>query len=96
MSPPFLGCFDPILFILAARGTEHSGCVYTCPSVALVKIFVQGRLSGTIDDKKLKKCLFTYNNCYNGKNNVSGRGEYRVAKPHRYILPYEILYCDTY
>ena len=31
-------------------------------------MFVQGRISGTIDDRKLKKCLLTYN----GENNVSG------------------------
>ena len=34
-------------------------CVH--PSVAQVKIFVQGRISGTIDDRKLKKRLLTYN-----------------------------------
>ena len=51
-----------------AGGIERSGCAYIRPSVAEVKIFVQGRISGTIDDRKLKKCLLTYN----GENNVSG------------------------
>ena len=57
-------------------GIEHSGCAYMRPSihpcirlsVAQIKIFVQGRISGTIDDRKLKKHLLTYN----GENNVSG------------------------
>ena len=51
-----------------ATGIERSGCAYIHPSVAQVKIFVQGRISGTIDDRKLKKRLLTYN----GENNVSG------------------------
>ena len=51
-----------------ATGIKHSGCAYIRPSVAQVKIFVQGRISGTIDDRKLKKRLLTYN----AENNVSG------------------------
>ena len=50
-----------------AGGIERSGCAYIRPSVAQVKIFVNGRISGTIDDSKLKKRLLTYN----GENNVS-------------------------
>ena len=41
--------------------------IYMFFEIAQVKIFVQGRISGTIDDRKLKKGLLTYN----GENNVS-------------------------
>ena len=56
-----------LLWPRPTRGIEHSGCAYIRPSVAQVKIFVHGRISGTIDDRKLKKRLLTYN----GENNVS-------------------------
>ena len=36
-------------------------CAYVHPSVAKVKILVQGRISGTINDRKMKKRLLTYN-----------------------------------
>ena len=49
-----------------ASGVQVVG-LSVCPSIAQVKIFVQGRISETIDDRKLKKCLLTYN----GKNDVS-------------------------
>ena len=52
-----------------AAGIERSGCAYIRPSVAQVKIFVQSRISGTIDDRKLKK---KHRLTYNGENNVSG------------------------
>ena len=42
-----------------AGGIERSGCAYILPFLAQVKIFVQGRISGTIDDRKMKKLLLT-------------------------------------
>ena len=51
-----------------AGGIAYSGYAYIRPSIAQVKIFVQGRISGTVDDRKLKKRLSTYS----WENNVSG------------------------
>ena len=57
--------YDRTFDLKIKGGIERSG---VRASVSQVKIFVQGRTSGTIDDRKLKKCLLTYN----GENNVSG------------------------
>ena len=51
---------------LCPRGQERSGCAYIRPTVRSPG--VQGRISGTIDDRNLKKRILTYN----GENNVSG------------------------
>ena len=37
----------------SAGGIERSGCSYVRPSIAQVKIFVQGRISRTINGRKL-------------------------------------------
>ena len=37
----------------SAGGIECSGCPYVHPSIAQVKIFVQGRISRTINGRKL-------------------------------------------
>ena len=60
--------FTTIFFYApVASGVQVVG-LSVCPSIAQVKTFVQGRISETIDDRKLKKRLLTYN----GKNGVSG------------------------
>ena len=54
---------------MASARWEHRAfrlCIHS--SVAQIKIFVQGRISGTIADRKLKKRFLTYS----GENNVSG------------------------
>ena len=62
MSSSACGCSKDLFFqYLFVRTSVH-------PSIAQVKIFVQGRISGTIDDRKFKKRLLTSN----GEKNVSG------------------------